>query len=78
MAAAIGSSIRCTRRAPAASADSLTALRSTSVMPEGMGDEHARLDQVVPGRSLFDKVAEHFLRDVEVGNDAVLQRPDGP
>lgn len=36
MAAAIGSSIRCTRRAPAASADSLTALRSTSVMPEGM------------------------------------------
>ena len=43
----------------------------------GDGDEHARLNQVVPGRGFFDEVAEHFLRDVEIGDDAVLQRPDG-
>ena len=35
MAAAIGSSIRCTLRAPAARHASRTALRSTSVMPDG-------------------------------------------
>ena len=35
MAAAIGSSIRKTARAPADSADSFTALFSTSVIPEG-------------------------------------------
>ena len=43
----------------------------------GNGDEHARLDQVIPGRGFFNEVTEHFLRDVEVGDDAVLQRPDG-
>jgi hypothetical protein len=26
---------------------------------------------------LLDEVAEHLLRDVEVGDDAVLQRTDG-
>ena len=35
MAAAMGSSIRCTRRAPAASEASSTARFSTSVTPEG-------------------------------------------
>ncbi len=35
MAAAIGSSMRCTRRAPAASEASSTARFSTSVTPEG-------------------------------------------
>ncbi len=35
MAAAMGSSMRCTSRAPAWVADSLTARFSTSVMPEG-------------------------------------------
>ena len=35
MAAAIGSSMRCTRRAPAASDASSTARFSTSVTPEG-------------------------------------------
>ena len=35
MAAASGSSIRCTERAPAAMEASVRARRSTSVMPEG-------------------------------------------
>ena len=39
-------------------------------------DDHARLDPAAVVH-LLDEVAEHLLADLEVGDDAVLQRPDG-
>ena len=45
----------------------------------GHADDHARLrlprEAVHPG--LVDEVAQHRLGDLEVGDDAVLERPDG-
>ena len=39
-------------------------------------DHHAGLDPAAAVH-LLDEVAEHLLADLEVGDDAVLQRPDG-
>src|SRR5579884_1076995 len=70
IAAAIGSSIRYALRAPADSVASSTARFSTPVTPDGT---HPREPVLV---HLLDEVAQHLLRDVEVGDDAVLERPD--
>ena len=72
IAAAIGSSIRWTRRAPAASDASSTARFSTSVTPDGAHTIRrgwARL----PIEHLADEIAQHLLGDVEVGDHAVAQ-----
>src|SRR5919109_3151494 len=42
----------------------------------GHADHHARMRPAVLVH-LLDEVAQHLLGDVEVGDDAVLQRPDG-
>ena len=42
----------------------------------GHADDDARMRPAVLVH-LLDEVAEHLLGDVEVGDDAVLQRPDG-
>ena len=79
IAAASGSSMVYACRAPADSVASLTARSSTPVTPEGTQtttrgpiegaeDPALRLD-------LADKVGEHLLRYLEVGDDAVLERP---
>ena len=75
IAAAIGSSMRYAWRAPAESVASSTARFSTPVTPDGHADDHARVRPAVLVH-LLDEVAEHLLGDVEVGDDAVLQRPD--
>src|SRR3954466_11039095 len=77
IAAAIGSSMSCTRRAPALSALSWIARRSTAVEPDGtqmtiIGEARAR--------RLFTrrmKWLDHFLRQLEVGDHAVAQRATG-
>ena len=46
--------------------------------PRGDRDDDAGPEQAAAVVSPPDEVAEHRLGDVEVGNDAVLQRPDGP
>ena len=76
MAAAMGSSIRYAARAPAVMVASSTARRSTPVTPGGHADHHPRMRPAVLVH-LLDEVAEHLLGDVEVGDDAVLERPDG-
>src|SRR5215207_3024596 len=63
IAAANGSSIVYAWRAPADSVASFTARSSTPVTPLGP--------------RLADKVREHLLRDLEVGDHAVLQGPHG-
>ena len=75
IAAAIGSSIRYAWRAPAESVASSTARFSTPVTPDGHADDDARVREAVLVH-LLDEVAEHLLGHVEVGDDAVLQRPD--
>ena len=75
IAAAIGSSIRYAWRAPAESVASSTARFSTPVTPDGHADDDARVRKAVLVH-LLDEVAEHLLGDVEVGDHAVLQRPD--
>ena len=45
-------------------------------MPDGHADHHARLHPPALVH-LVDEVAQHLLADLEVGDDAVLQRPDG-
>ena len=77
MAAAIGSSISSTRRAPALSALSWMARRSTAVEPEGtqtmmIGD--AKLAAVV---HLADEMLDHLLGDLEIGDHAVAHGADG-
>ena len=76
MAAAIGSATIHTSLAPAVSAESRTARRSTSVMPARHAHDHLGLhaeDVLVDDR--LEEIAEHLLGDVEVGDHAVLQRP---
>ena len=75
MAAAIGSATMRTCLAPAVSAESRTARRSTSVMPEGthtmtLGFTRKTCLSMI----VFEEVAQHLLGDVEVGDDAVLER----
>ena len=79
IAAAIGSSIRNASRAPALSAASWTARFSTSVTPLGMPTTTRGRGMPKPKRSCTDadEVLEHPLGDLEVGDDAVLQRPHG-
>jgi len=76
-AAAIGSSIRYTSRAPADSADSLTARFSTWVMPDGT-------QMTMRGRTegftvvyLMNEVAQHLFGDVKVGDDTILHGTNG-
>ena len=76
IAAAIGSATMNTSFAPAPSAESRTARFSTSVMPDGT-------HTITRGFTLktclsmigLEEVAQHLLGHVEVGDDAVLQRP---
>ena len=76
IAAAIGSSIRYAWRAPADRQASSTARFSTPVTPDGHADDDARVRPAVLVH-LLDEVAQHLLGHVEVGDHAVLQRPDG-
>ena len=76
IAAAIGSATMCTCLAPAVSAESRTARRSTSVMPDGHADDHLGPhpeDVLVDDR--LEEIAQHLLGHVEVGDHAVLERP---
>ena len=75
IAAAIGSSIRYAWRAPADRQASSTARFSTPVTPEGTQTTTRGVREAVLMDAL-DEVAQHLLGDVEVGDDAVLQRPD--
>src|SRR3989304_5242241 len=76
IAAAIGSSTRYTSFAPADSADSLTALCSTCVMPEGMQiiilglSPNLRLD-------ISYKIFQHLFSNFKIGYDAVFHRTYG-
>src|ERR1700742_765966 len=74
IAAAIGSSIKNTRRAPADSADSWIARRSTAVDPEGTQMMICGLAKVRPLMPLRKKVFILFFRHFEVGDNAVTQR----
>src|SRR6202035_2772973 len=76
IAAAIGSSIRKTRLAPALSADSRIARRSTAVEPEGTHTDDLRGGEAASVVHLADEMLDHFLRHLEIGDDAVAQRPD--
>ena len=77
IAAAIGSSISSTFRAPALSALSWMARRSTAVEPEGHADDDHRRGEAPPVLHLADEMLDHFLRDLEIGDDAVAQGADG-
>ena len=43
----------------------------------GHADDHAGLGEVATPVHLLDEVAQHLLGRLEVGDDAVLERPDG-
>src|SRR5262249_48311965 len=43
----------------------------------GHADDDARVHERAPPVHLADEVVEHLLRHVEVGDDTVLERPDG-
>jgi hypothetical protein len=43
----------------------------------GHADDHARLGEVATPVHLLDEVAQHLLGRLEVGDHAVLERPDG-
>ena len=76
IAAAIGSSMMCAGlRAPADSAASCTARCSTPVIPDGTQITMRGRDQRARMHTL-DEEPQHLLADVEVGDHAVLQRPD--
>ena len=78
MAAAIGSSIRYTSVAPAPSADSRMARRSTWVEPQGTQMMMRGLGVSTRARMHhLDELLEHLLGDGEVGDHAVLHRADG-
>ena len=65
-------------RAPACIVASNTARFSTSVTPEGTQTTTRGFGcQRALHARLVDEVAQHRLGDLEVGDDAVLQRPDG-
>ena len=78
IAAAIGSATMKTSFAPAPSAESRTARFSTSVMPDGT-HTMTRGFTLKTWFSMMsvEEVAQHLLGHVEVGDDAVLHRPNG-
>ena len=78
IAAAIGSSTRCTSLALARKPLSFTARRSTWVISGGTPMTTPRPDQRPLAVRLADEVGEHLLGGVEVGDDAVAHRPDRP
>ena len=57
-------------------AASLTARCSTAVIPLGTQIDQPRLGEVAAAVHLLDEVAQHLLGRLEVGDHAVLQRPD--
>ena len=77
IAAAIGSSIRNTRRAPALSAH----LLDGAALDRGGAGRHADDDQRAGEAAavvhLADEVLDHLLGDFEVGDHAVAHRADG-
>jgi hypothetical protein len=77
MAAAIGSSIRYTSRAPClhrrVSNRALFHLGDTG----GHADDDARMHEGAAAVHLADEVMQHLLGHVEVRNDPVLERADG-
>jgi hypothetical protein len=78
MAAAMGSSIRYTSEAPAPSADSRMARRSTWVEPQGTQMMMRGLGLQCRARvHHLDELLEHLLGDREVGNHAVFHGADG-
>ena len=77
IAAAIGSSIRPTRRAPAFRQLSLIARRSTAVAPDGTQTITFGIGEALAVVNLADEVLDHLLGDFEVGDDAVAHGADG-
>jgi len=67
----MGSSISSTRRAPADSADSWIARRSTAVEPEGTQMMTWGAGEAAPIVNLADEMLDHLLRHLEIGDDAV-------
>src|SRR6266446_2674486 len=74
IAAAIGSSIRYTTRAPAASAASRSALFDPTA--RGGADHETRVDEITAVVGLLNELAQHAFGDPEVSDDAVLERTD--
>ena len=77
IAAAIGSSMMYARRAPRRDRRFLDRALLHPGDAGGDADDHARLREETALVHLLDEVAEHLLRDVEVGDDAVLQGTNG-
>ena len=77
IAAAIGSSIRNTRRAPALSAAFLDGAALDRGRARGHADDDQRAGEAAAVVHLADEVLDHLLGDFEVGDDAVAQRADG-
>ena len=76
MAAAIGCSMSCASAAPARRAASVTARRSTSVMADGT--QITTRGPVEPvDADAVQQQPDHALGDLEVGDRALAQRPDG-
>ena len=77
IAAAIGSSIRNTRRAPCA----LGRFLDRAALDRGRArrdrDDHLGTGEATSIVDLADEVLDHLLGDVEVGDHAVAQRSDG-
>jgi hypothetical protein len=65
-----------TRPAPALSADSWIARRSSAVEPEGTQTMICGVAKLRRLCALRMKCFDHFLRYLEIGYDAVAQRPD--
>src|SRR5262245_6230291 len=77
MAAAMGSSMRYTSRAPACMAESRPARFSTRGMPCWQAVDETGAHQGASPRDRVYEVVEHLLRHVKIGDDAILERPDG-
>ena len=80
MAAAIGSSMTVTWRAPALAAAWRTARRSTSVTPEGTQMTTRGASQNAVAAGLADEALQHGRGNVKIRNNAVLEgahRHDG-
>ena len=77
IAAAIGSATMSRRLTPADRAESRTARRSTSVIPEGTQTMTVGFTlKMRPVDHQPEEVPEHLLRHLEVRDDAVLHRAD--
>ena len=74
IAAAIGSSISETLRAPASNVASSTAARSTFVVPLGT---HSTTWENAPAAYATDEVTKHLCGHVEVRDHAVAKRANG-